>query len=54
MTDIFGDETKKSEECKKDWTKCKHIKMTYSDFDKESYDCAVCGESFNLYYEDMQ
>lgn len=33
--------------------RCKNIKEIYSDFDKESYECSVCGYHYSLYYEDM-
>lgn len=33
---------------------CENIKMTYSDFDKESYWCDRCGFHYNLYYDDMK
>lgn len=36
------------------WVNCPNIKETYSDFDKESYKCEVCGYRYNLYYDEMQ
>lgn len=37
------------------WSKCPNLKDTSSnsDMDGETYDCAVCGEHYRLYYEDM-
>jgi hypothetical protein len=37
----------------KDKYKCKNMKETYSDMNKEKYTCSVCGNSYSLYYEDM-
>lgn len=35
------------------WRKCPNIEESYSDFDKESYECKVCGYYYNLYYDEM-
>lgn len=37
------------------WTKCPNLKDTSSpsDMNGETYDCAVCGQHYRLYYEDM-
>lgn len=33
---------------------CDHdFVMTYSDYEKESYECSKCGKRHSLYYEDM-
>lgn len=33
---------------------CPNVEMTYSDFDKETYECKVCGLYYSLYYDDMK
>lgn len=58
MADRKGDEAKRPAECgRRDgaWEACRHLKDTSSnsDMDGETYDCAVCGEHYRLYYEDM-
>ena len=58
MADREGDPAKKPESCGArdggDWT-CPNLQETSSksDFEGETYACAICGERFRLYYEDM-
>lgn len=36
-------------------TECDHNYVeTYSDYEKESYECTKCKDRYSLYYEDMQ
>lgn len=35
------------------WSRCPNIRESHSDMQGETYDCAVCGEHYRLYYEDM-
>jgi hypothetical protein len=50
-----GDKTKQPTECRIDEeNKCLNMKCSYEGYDKETYRCDICGESYNLYYYDMQ
>lgn len=63
-----GDRSKRPTECREGeiisrgpgpnqvmWGSCPHLKEVSSsaDMDGETYDCAVCGRHYRLYYEDM-
>lgn len=63
-----GDKSKRPPECREGeiisrgpgpiqatWGSCPHLKevSSNSDMDGETYDCAVCGRHYRLYYEDM-
>lgn len=69
MSDREADKSKRPPECQKDvftpsepgshrgqWGGCPHVHETSSnsDMEGETYDCAVCGLHYRLYYEDMQ
>lgn len=56
MSDRRGDDTKRVPGCTEaNCGGCEHLKETSSptDFDGETYDCAICGEHYRLHYEDM-
>lgn len=54
MADIKGDKSKQPEGCEETESTCPNMKMR-DDFDTEgeTYECAVCGARYKLYYEDM-
>jgi len=57
MSNYPPKEEKRTEECKKlakNWSRCKEIKETHSDFYGETYDCPVCGASYYLDYDEMR
>lgn len=52
--DRNGDKEKQPLDCPPlEKTKCPHITQTYQGYNKETWECPICGERFNLYYEDM-
>lgn len=56
MSDRKGNPDKQTEACReKGVNACENLKEASgpTDFDGETYNCAVCGEHFRLYYEDM-
>lgn len=56
MADTAGDKAKQPETCNVNGAppSCPNLAQTYQGYDKETYHCEVCGEHYNLYYDDMQ
>lgn len=53
--DRKGDKSKQPPECAVDHNnRCSNLHNTYEGYDSETYACAVCGERYKLYYDDMQ
>ena len=58
MPDRKGDPDKKPDYCKNKGLneRCRNLKEVSDkyDMDGETYDCAVCGEHYRLYYDEMR
>jgi hypothetical protein len=55
MKDVKGDKSKQPAGCTVNKnSRCPNLKEVTSSFDTERYECAVCGERYTLYYEDMK